>query len=175
VLDADESVMSSFSSSSLECSLEFPTIMKQAVSLVLAFAAGASICSAQSSQASQGPHQSGLRAFDAAGHGHLRPSPLGGGSDDCLNAATQDAISGLGNFSVDMTLATTGATPNPGCGVMTKDVWFEWTSTVTGTVDIDFCGHTTSDVVLAVWAGAGCPVGSPIVCNDDSSCGLQSS
>jgi hypothetical protein len=146
--------------------------MKQ-LSLVLAFAAGASVCSAQSSQSPKVLTKAELALLTPPVTGTYAPSPLGGGSDDCVNAATQDAISGLGNFAVDMTISTTSPTPAPGCGVMTKDVWFEWTSTVTGPVNIGLCGHTTSDVVLAVWSGAGCPVGASLACNDDS-CGLVS-
>jgi hypothetical protein len=36
------------------------------------------------------------------------------------------------------------------------------------------CGSTTSDTVIAVWSGAGCPTGTSLACNDDS-CGLVSS
>jgi hypothetical protein len=136
----------------------------------VAFAVGASICTAQGSKI---PTKAELALQTPPVTSVTPPSPLGGGSDDCLNAATQDAISGTGNFAVDMTLSTTSATPAPGCGNMTKDVWFQWTATFTGTAGIQLCGHTTSDTMLAVWTGAGCPTGTATACNDDS-CGLVS-
>jgi len=142
------------------------------IHFAMALAASASLCSAGAQ--SKNPTKAELARMQQPVVSQPAPSPLGGGSDDCLNAATQDAISGLGNFAVDMTLATTGATPPVACtGFMTKDVWFEWTSTVTGSVIVATCTHTTSDTVIGVWTGAGCPVGTTTACNDDF-CGFQS-
>src|SRR5947207_286501 len=61
------------------------------------------------------------------------------GSDNCANAAASDAISGLGTFGVSNVGATTGS-PLANCGAIGLDVWFYWTSTVTGTVIINACG-----------------------------------
>jgi len=100
---------------------------------------------------------------------------VAGGSNDCANAATADAISGLGTFSVTTVGATNGV-PDFTCNA-NVDVWFYWTSTVTGSVVVNTCGGSTADTILAVWADNATPGLCPtagIVCNDDS-CALQSS
>ncbi len=99
-----------------------------------------------------------------------------GGSDDCSNAAANDAISGAGTFSMTNVGATNGLPDSTGCVNTQLDVWFYWTSTQTGTARLQFCGQTTTDTVVAIWAdnnGGACPSGTAVVCNDDS-CGLQS-
>ena len=99
-----------------------------------------------------------------------------GGSDDCANAAANDAISGAGTFSVTNVGATNGLPDSAGCPSTQLDVWFFWTSTQTGTARLQFCTQTTTDTVITVWAdnnGGACPTGTEVVCNDDS-CGLQS-
>ena len=91
------------------------------------------------------------------------------GNDDCANATP---LSGDGVFAVDNTIGT-GLDADPGCGNFGADVWYGWTATTTGTVNMDMCdGTTTYDSALALWDGSGCPT-SLITCNDDS-CGLQS-
>ncbi|MBI5364937.1 MAG: hypothetical protein HZA53_17295 [Planctomycetes bacterium] len=111
------------------------------------------------------------------------PTPPGtsfllvGGSDDCANASAADAISGLGAFAVTNVGATNGLPDATGCVNTQLDVWFFWTATATGSVDVALCGGATADTVLTVWpdnAAGACPTGTTaIVCNDDS-CGLQS-
>ncbi|MBI5361703.1 MAG: hypothetical protein HZA53_00900 [Planctomycetes bacterium] len=98
------------------------------------------------------------------------------GSDDC---ATAQAIAGVGTFPFNNTAATTGVQgqTNANClffgsTAIQRDVWYTWTPNVTDHVQLATCG-TSMDSKLAVYAGAGCPVAAPIVCNDDS-CGLQS-
>jgi len=97
-----------------------------------------------------------------------------GGSDDCSNASTANAISGNGTFAVDTTAATTGS-PVGSCGFMGNDVWFYYTATLTGTATISTCGQTTLDTVIAIWAD-GAPAGScptsQITCLDDA-CNFQ--
>jgi hypothetical protein len=98
---------------------------------------------------------------------------LVGGSDNCLNASTNDAISGSGTFAVNTTSATSGS-PIGSCGAMGNDVWFYWTATQTGVATVSTCGLVSADSVIAVWASAGpgtCPV-TQITCLDDF-CGLQ--
>src|SRR5438552_7433920 len=97
---------------------------------------------------------------------------LVGGSDDCANAS-QNAISGVGTFTVDTTAATDSPQIGTGCVQPHHDVWFQWTATYTGTLEMNLCGGTSSDSVIAAWAGSACPSGTPLACNDDS-CGLQS-
>jgi hypothetical protein len=100
------------------------------------------------------------------------PSYLVGGSDDCANASA-NAITGPGTYAVDTTAATDSPQIGTGCVQAHKDVWFQWTATYTGTIELNLCGGTTTDTVVAVWAGSACPSGTPLACNDDS-CGLQS-
>jgi hypothetical protein len=73
----------------------------------------------------------------------VTPLPVGaflvGGSDDCSTAQAQNSISGTGTFSVDTTIATTGA-PVGSCGLMGRDVWFYYTATSTGTAVVETCG-----------------------------------
>jgi hypothetical protein len=96
------------------------------------------------------------------------------GSDDCSMASTNDAISGNGTFAVNTTTATSGV-PLASCGAIGNDVWFYWTSTLTGSASVSTCTTVASDSVIAVWAD-GMPAGScpttQITCLDDS-CGLQ--
>jgi len=111
------------------------------------------------------------------------PAPAGssflvaGGSDNCANASTADAISGAGTFAVTNVGATNGAPDAVGCVNTQLDVWFFWSSPVAGTVTVALCGGATADTVLTVW-NDGAPSGScpttSVVCNDDF-CGLQSS
>jgi hypothetical protein len=94
-------------------------------------------------------------------------------NDDC---STATPISGSGNHTFDLGTATTG-TQQPGCATANDDVWFAYTATSTGSTTASTCGLTTSndtDTVMAVYAGATCPTGSAVACNDDT-CGLQSS
>ncbi|MCY2959058.1 MAG: hypothetical protein NTY35_02745 [Planctomycetota bacterium] len=94
------------------------------------------------------------------------------GADDCANASTF-AISGTGTFAVDSTTATDSPQIGTGCVQAHRDVWFQWTATYTGNIELNLCGGTTTDSVVAVWAGSACPSGAALACNDDS-CGLQS-
>ena len=93
----------------------------------------------------------------------VRPIPLTaalvGGSDDCSTAQTANAISGVGQFSVDTTLATTGA-PAASCGLLGTDVWFYWTATTSGVASIQTCGLVGNDSALALWDAAGVPAGT---------------
>ncbi|MBK7877945.1 MAG: hypothetical protein IPJ77_19885 [Planctomycetes bacterium] len=95
------------------------------------------------------------------------------GGDTC---SAPTFISGPGTFPVSNVGATNGTPDSAGCVNTQLDVWFLWTSTQTGTARVQFCGLTTTDTVLAVWAdnnGGACPSGTAVACNDDS-CGLQS-
>ncbi|MBX3406441.1 MAG: proprotein convertase P-domain-containing protein [Phycisphaeraceae bacterium] len=67
---------------------------------------------------------------------------------------------------------TTGTTPsgNVLCGVNSRDVFYNFTPTVSGEYTIDTCG-TTWDTRLSVFTD--CPAASMVGCNDDA-CGLQS-
>jgi hypothetical protein len=85
-------------------------------------------------------------------------------NDACLSAT---AISGGGPHNWSNVTATTDGPSN--CGIMTKDVWYNWTSGAAGNYRISLCAGTgaTIDTVLTVYSGAGCPVGASLACDDD--------
>ena len=45
-----------------------------------------------------------------------------------------------------------------------QDVWYRWTSTVTGAVVVHTCGGTI-DTKIAVYDGPGCPTSAAVACN----------
>ena len=113
----------------------------------------------------------------AGGQGNFTIQAASAPPNDACGAAT--VISGLGSFSFDNGFATSGAEGQGesacnffGSTAMVQDVWYRWTSTVTGTVIVDTCGGSI-DTKLAVYGGGGCPVSPAIGCNDDD-CNLQS-
>ncbi len=99
-----------------------------------------------------------------------------GGSDDCSTAATNDAITGTGSFSVNTVGATTGASPQPvGFSTIKNDVWMYWTAPLTGVAVLETCGGVTVDTKAAAWLannGTNCPSGTQLAYNDDA-CALQ--
>lgn len=95
-------------------------------------------------------------------------------NDDCTAPIV---LVGGGPFPFNNTAATTGAEGqgNANCNFfsttsITNDVWYTWNATVSGPVAIDLCGGspTITDSKMAVYAGAGCPGGTALACNDDS-------
>jgi len=99
------------------------------------------------------------------------------GGNDC---GSPTAIAGFGTFSFDNASATTGpqGQNNALCNQfgaigITNDVWFDWTAGASQSVQVSTCGGTFMDSKVAVYAGAGCPGGAPLACNDDS-CGARS-
>ena len=94
------------------------------------------------------------------------------GADLCVFA---QPITATGAFPVDTSLAATDGPAN-GCGEngqIHNDVWFRWTSTVSGTVQMDTCAAATFDTTVAVYPDESCATAAPIVCNDDQ-CALRS-
>ena len=100
-------------------------------------------------------------------------------ADDCANPAV---IAGQGNFAFDNSAATQGTEGQAegiclffGSTQIHRDVWFDWTADITGDATVSTCGLTTVDTKLAAYAGAGCPAGAALACNDDfAGCGLRS-
>jgi len=97
------------------------------------------------------------------------------GNDACGSA---QPIAGPGPHSYDTTLATTGTQgqANARCFIfqtsgINVDVWYAWTAGASGWVAVDACAGGTHDMKIAVYAGGVCPVGEPIICDDDA-CGL---
>jgi len=92
------------------------------------------------------------------------------GSDDC---STATVLATTGTITVTTVGSTDGA-QQPSCAVIHHDVWFLWTANASQLMEFSTCGATAADTVIAVYAGAACPVpGSEIACNDDS-CGEES-
>lgn len=92
-------------------------------------------------------------------------------NDNCVNAAT---IAGPGPHTFQNVLATTGIEGQSevacrffGNTAIANDLWFRWTSSTTGLVDLSLCGGSAIDSKVAVYQGAGCPSGAAIACNDD--------
>jgi len=104
-------------------------------------------------------------------------SALVGGSDNC---ATPDVLVGVGTFLFDNTIATTGAEGQAealctffGFTTIDQDVWFSWTATSSGILNVTTCGFTAVDTKIAIYDGATCPTGPAIGCNDDACPGFQ--
>ncbi len=98
----------------------------------------------------------------------------GPGNDSCT---TPQPIAGPGPHAYDTTFATTGTQgqANSRCFIFNtsaiqSDVWYTWTAAASGWVAVDTCTGGQHDLRVAVYAGAGCPVGEPIICDDDA-CG----
>ncbi|MBK8180190.1 MAG: hypothetical protein IPK67_15145 [Planctomycetes bacterium] len=95
------------------------------------------------------------------------------GDDNC---ATAQVIAGPGVFGFDNTLATTDGLPDNLClssgqSQIELDVWWSWTTAVSGNYQLDTCSQTTIDSKVAVYDGS-C-AGTVLACNDDF-CALQS-
>jgi hypothetical protein len=95
------------------------------------------------------------------------------------NACANAIVVGNGTTPFGTCGATTDGPNEPGaCNFFSythidNDVWYRYTATCTGTVDIALC-DANYDSKIAVYGGS-CPTGSGqlLVCNDDS-CGLRS-
>ncbi|MBI5365073.1 MAG: hypothetical protein HZA53_17985, partial [Planctomycetes bacterium] len=108
---------------------------------------------------------------------YLAPPPPPPAHDDC--AAALAVGPGFGTFAFDTTSATTGvegqataACAATGSTAVQRDVWFTWTANTTDHVAVSTCGFTAVNTKLAVYAGAGCPAGNALACND-TACGTQ--
>jgi hypothetical protein len=100
-------------------------------------------------------------------NGPSNHSFVSGGSDNC---STATIISGNGPFFGDNNGANTDGPNN--CGIMSADVWYNWTAPVSGLTNISLCG-SNYDTEISVYDTSAC-TGTLLACDDDSSCGLQS-
>ena len=111
-------------------------------------------------------------------------SVLGGvpANDFCASA---ELISGEGAFAYDNSLATLDGPSHAACidivdpvGTMIHDIWYCWTATCTGAVEVTSCGEPLLDTKFAVYGSCenaggspNCPPGNndlfPFGCNDD--------
>jgi hypothetical protein len=98
----------------------------------------------------------------AGGLAHAQPA-----NDLCANAIP---------ITQGTTSYTNAGANNDGpaaCGAFGADIWYIYTATASGTVELVTCTGTGYDSTLAAYAGSTCPAGAQLACNDDS-CGLQS-
>lgn len=98
-------------------------------------------------------------------------------NDECSSASVVAGFGPGAPHAYDTSAATTGTAGqnNAACEsfatrAIDGDLWFEWTSTVTGWVRLSTCAGASNDTKVAVYQGAGCPGGAPLVCDDDA-CG----
>ncbi|MGE4618459.1 MAG: dockerin type I repeat-containing protein [Planctomycetota bacterium] len=102
----------------------------------------------------------------------------GGAGDDCIDAIV--AVDGAN--AVDNTAATTGVDPIsdaecPGTfiGQFVNDLWYSYTATSSGSMDVSTCDSITFDSDIAVYTG-GCGTLTQIACNGDGTgCGAFTS
>jgi hypothetical protein len=91
-----------------------------------------------------------------------------GAGDDCHAPI---ALTGTGPFVWDDTNTTTGFEGQMevlcNSQMITYDSWYTWTANCSGPVTITLCGLPGPDTKMAVYAGAGCPSGSALACDDD--------
>jgi len=102
----------------------------------------------------------------------MTPAP----GDDCASALP---IAGEGAFAFDNSTATLDGLgdvlcTHPSGDQMARDVWFEWTSSFTGEVDVRTCGFASHDTMLAAYDLQACPPTNALNCNDDACPGYQS-
>ena len=92
-------------------------------------------------------------------------------NDDCDNAI---AITQDGTYPFETTNATTdGPADSPGgvCTEVNQDIWFTYTATCNGLLDVSVCGAVDYDSALAIYDGCACPpAGGPLAC-DNNGCG----
>jgi hypothetical protein len=98
--------------------------------------------------------------------GPSNQSFVSGGSDTC---ATATAIAGNGPFNGDNIGATTDGPSN--CGLLGRDVWYNWTAATSGSTTFSLCG-STYDTAMSVYDTTAC-TGALLACNDDF-CAFQS-
>src|SRR5262245_36531559 len=92
------------------------------------------------------------------------------GSDACASA---QAIGGDGNHNFLNCAATTDGSPHALCNFfgqsqIERDVWFAWTATTTGSVQVTDCGGTSVDTKIAAYSGTACPAVAILACSDDN-------
>ena len=98
-------------------------------------------------------------------------------NDNCASAEV--AFDGQTQFSTLVATDSTIALPascNDGAGtVISKDVWFTYEATCTGTLTIETCGTTGFNSRLAVYSGVACPASGAIPAGcDDTTVGCDS-
>lgn len=115
-------------------------------------------------------------AVPGVGNLSISVSPLPG-NDSCTSPQIVSGFGAGAPHAFDTTFATTGSQGqnNVACEsfatrAIDADVWFQWTAPVFGWVRVTSCAGTSGDTKIAIYQGAGCPVGQALVCDDDG-CG----
>lgn len=114
--------------------------------------------------------------FANTGDGTLVVEPLGPPSNDsCASAIVIGMNASLQFNNIE---ATVDGTPSPVCDFggstdIEGDVWYSFTSPVTGTMQVNLCASNFDTKVAVYEAGVCPPVSDPIACDDDG-CGIQS-
>lgn len=85
----------------------------------------------------------------------------------------------LGTTAYSTLAATSGEPSVPGCGAglpaIGADIWFDFVSPCTGTIQVSTCNSVNYDSKLAVYDGCPMEGEAPLACNDDSpGCNLGS-
>jgi hypothetical protein len=107
--------------------------------------------------------------FTALASASVSPPP----SND--NCATPVVLTATGVYAFDTTMATTSPGITLGiCPVRGSDIWFSWTPTQVGLASFYTCNQTSLDTNIAVYGNGPCPVGAPLVCDDDACGNLES-
>lgn len=116
--------------------------------------------------------QIGTYNFSAGGTGNFTINVVPGIVNDSCSSPT--VISGSGPFLYDTTNATTGTEGQTysrcyifNTSVIDFDAWYQWTAASTGWMHLNTCAGGLHDLKVAVYAGAGCPAGEPLGCDDD--------
>lgn len=102
----------------------------------------------------------------------LAPLGIAQGADDCANATP---VSGFGAFAFDNSSATASGIADCSGLPVRKDVWFNWTSHVTGPIRFETCGTITPfDTRIVVYDGVNCGALQFLNCASQSCLGLSS-
>ncbi len=101
----------------------------------------------------------------------LAPAGLAQGGNDCSSATP---IAGFGTFAFDNTTATASGIADCNGLPTRKDLWFAWTSPVSGEVRYQTCNTSTPfDTRISVYADTNCGSLSFIDCASQSCLGLS--
>jgi hypothetical protein len=114
-----------------------------------------------------------VRAAAAAPTFLVALSALAQGADDCLSA---QPLKGYGTYAFDTSAATTDGLSDGLCNFfgnqqIFNDVWFCYTATEAGVIEVSTCAQTSLDTKIAIYAGCSCD-GPVVACSDDN-CSLQ--
>lgn len=103
---------------------------------------------------------SGFLSSSAGGNISINPMPALPANDECVNAAT--AL--LGANALDTNEATNDTIVSCNTGIASRDVWFNFSSPISGLLTAQTCPGTSWNTVLSIHDG---PCGPELACNDN--------